>query len=84
MILPILMTSLLVGVVAGVLLGRFAVPAGVLVLLAGTLPMGALYIYERWSHTTGDTSSLGLGATFLILTLAPAGLATLLTALLRN
>lgn len=76
--------EILVGVVLGYALGRFAVAAGVIIIVLGVAPMVALFFYESFAPTTGDTSSAGLLSTVIIFVVTPVGITTLFTAYFRD
>ena len=79
-----LFVTVLFGVLGGFLLGRFARMAGCLVALLGVLPMAALFVYETYFYTKGDTSFYGMFSTILLLILVPLGLTVLLVGWLRS
>ena len=64
--------GILVGIVAGSLLGRFAVPAGIFLLLLGTGPMAALYLYSEFARPARDMSTEGMFSTLLLILATPA------------
>ncbi len=84
MILYWIIGEILVGVVLGCTLGRFAVAAGVSIIVLGVAPMVALYFYESFATSTGDTSSAGLLSTVIIFVVTPVGITTLITAFFRG
>lgn len=73
-----------VGIVLGGLLGRFAVPAGILLMLLGAGPMTALFIYSDIAQPTRDMSAEGMLSTLLLIIVAPFGITVFLTGLVRR
>ena len=84
MILNWIIGEILVGVVLGYALGRFAVATGILIVVMGVAPMAALFLYETFATSTGDTSSAGLLSTIIIFVVTPVGITTLITAYFRG
>ena len=84
MIVTYIVIEILIGIVIGSVLGRFAKFAGFVILALGVVPMGALYIYETYFHTSGDTSSVGMLATLTAILFFPLGLVVLITSFLTN
>jgi len=76
--------SILAGLVIGGAAGRFAIPAGMLVLLIGAGPMIALYIYSTYIGFDGDSSAQGMFATIIFILVVPAGLTTIATGFFRG
>lgn len=73
------------GIVLGSLLGRFAVPAGILLILLGAGPMAALYIYsEVLTHPPRDMSAEGMLSTLALILITPLGITVFLTGLVRQ
>ena len=80
----IIVGGLLLGAVLGFALGRRAVKVGLVFLLVGVGPFVALYVYEKFFYTTGDTSSLGLLSTIALILFAPFGFVLMVFGLLRG
>jgi hypothetical protein len=74
----IIIGSLLVAAVLGYAIGRRAVLAGWFFLVLGVGPFAALYVYETFIYTTGDTSAIGMLSTMALILFAPFGLVLVL------
>jgi len=73
------------GAIVGSLLGRrWGVRIGLLFLVLGIGPLGALFVYENMLGAQGDTSSLGLFSMICLLLFAPFGLVVLVFGALRG
>ena len=81
---PWILGALLVGIVLGAVLGRFAVIAGILIMLLGAAPMAALYAYTEFTKPTRDMSSEGMLSTILFLLVVPVGIVIFLTGIARR
>ena len=73
-----------IGIVAALLLGRFATLAGILLMLLGMGPMTALYIYSEIAQPTRDMSAEGMLSTLALILIAPFGTTVCMTGLLRR
>ena len=79
-----LLGGVAVAVVVGLALGRYALHAGLALIILGVGPMAALYVYETYFYTSGDTSSYGMLSTIMLLLLTPPGIVLFLLGLLRR
>ena len=82
--LELLVGIILVAVLVGAVLGRFAVPVGLFLIAFGVLPMVALSIYESFFYEGGDTSSMGMFSTLVIMTVAPFGFVVMAVGFFRS
>ena len=73
-----------IGIVAALLLGRFATLAGIILMLLGVGPMTALFIYSELAEPTRDLSAEGMLSTLILLLVTPFGITVFLTGLLRR
>ena len=73
-----------IGVVAALLLGRFAVLAGMILILLGAGPMAALFFYTEIAEPTRDMSTEGMFSTLILIMATPFGITVFLTGLLRR
>ncbi|MCH7908613.1 MAG: hypothetical protein IIB38_03240 [Candidatus Hydrogenedentes bacterium] len=73
-----------IGIVAALLLGRFATLAGIILMLLGVGPMTALFIYSELAEPTRDMSAEGMLSTLILLMATPFGITVFLTGLLRR
>ncbi len=84
MLVTYLFLGVVIGGVFGLLLGRFARPVGIVFLTLGLAPMAALYVYETFIYTSGDTSSLGMFATLALILFFPFGLVLTVVGIFRG
>ena len=75
---------ILVAVLVGSVLGRFAVPVGFFFIALGVLPMVALFIYSKFFYEGGDPSSMSMLATLIIMTVTPFGFVVLVVGIFRR
>ena len=76
--------GILIGIVAAALLGRFAVLAGMILMLLGVGPMAALYIYTEMAESTRDMSTEGMFSALILIMATPFGITVFMTGLLRR
>jgi hypothetical protein len=74
----------LVAVGVGIALGRFAIPVGLLAVVLGAVPMGLLFVFESYLREGGDTSSLGMLSTIILMTVTPFGVVLMVVGTLRR
>jgi hypothetical protein len=72
------------GVVIGGVAGRFALAAGGVLLLMGLGPTLALLVHTNIVGPGGDRSGESMKATFALILCAPAGIAAIVTGLVRR
>lgn len=72
------------GYAFGLLLGRYAVRVGIILILIGVGPMAALFIYEDIAQPARDMSSEGMLSTLAFLLFAPFGFCVFIAGLLRQ
>ncbi len=80
----IIVGGFVLGAVLGLAFGRRAVFVGIIFLALGLGPFAALYIYEEFIYTTGDTSSMGMLSTICLILFAPFGLVMVIFGMLRG
>jgi hypothetical protein len=76
--------AILVGLVLGRVLGRFALVAGLFITALGFAPFTALYIYTDILGVRGDHSAAGMLSTIIFILVVPVGLVTCATGALRR
>lgn len=75
---------LVVAVGVGIALGRFAIPVGLLAVVLGMVPMALLFAFEAYLRKGGDTSSLGMLSTIILMTVTPFGVVLVVVGALRR
>lgn len=76
--------EILLGIALAFIVGRHARVVGVLLALAGALPMVALLVYTLLVPPNRDMSSEGMLSTLILVLVTPTGLATLATGFFRE
>ena len=72
------------GYAFGLLLGRYAVPVGIVFMLIGMGPMTALYFYTDIAQPARDMSAEGMLSTLAFLIFAPFGFCVFIAGLLQR
>ena len=76
--------AVVVGAILGLALGRWAVWLGVACLVFGLGQFAAVYVYQVYFFTGGDTSGLGMLTTLCLISFVPLGLILIVFGLLRS